>query len=120
MLADLKTPGHVLGAELDAYLFNLSSGIAALEALGDPKGKLNDMVRYVNANRSRRRQQIDLQDRLDFLARQVGLHLLFELSASRTFVKEFAQTLEILHNASPGKETIFPVLKKNRKVRAPY
>jgi hypothetical protein len=58
MLADLEAPGHVLGGTLDPHMFNLSSGIAALEALSDPKRKLNDIVKYVNTNRSRRRQQI--------------------------------------------------------------
>jgi len=97
MLADLETLGRILGAKLDPYMFNLSSGIAAIEALGDPKRKLNDIVRYVNANRSRRRQQIDLQDRLEPLARQVNLHKLFELSAYREFVGDLARTLEMLH-----------------------
>lgn len=97
MLADLETLGRILGAKLDPHMFNLSFGIASIETLSDPKRKLNDIVRYVNANRSRRRQQIDLQDRLEPLARQIDLHKLFELSAYREFVRELALILEMLH-----------------------
>jgi hypothetical protein len=96
ILADLETPGHVPGVTLEPHMFSLSSSIAAIENPGDPKRILNDIVRY-NTNRSRRRQQVDLQDRLEALARQIDLEKLLKLPAYQKFVEEFARTLAMLH-----------------------
>lgn len=97
MLADFEALSAVLGISLERREFNLSPHIAAVEGLADPKRMLNDIARYVNADRSHRCQPVDLTTKFEPLARQVDLFKLFEVPAYREFVRELTQTLEALH-----------------------
>jgi hypothetical protein len=98
MLADGNALRNVLGTNLDHQMLDLPRRAALVETIADPKYRLNDIIRKINAVAgSRRRQPINLNAKLEPLARQIDLNKLFEVPSYRTFVNDLAQTLEHLH-----------------------
>jgi hypothetical protein len=98
MLADSNALKNVLGTNLDQQTLGLPRRAALVETIADPKYRLNEIIRKINAAAgSRRRQPINLNAKLEPLARQVDLNRLFEVPSYRAFVNDLTKTLEQLH-----------------------
>ena len=101
MLADHDAIREIFGTNMTAQSLGLCDRTILVERYTNPKNKLNEMIRRINANRPRRRQQIDLNTRYEPLARLINLNILSNVPSYRQFVDDFTQTLRKLHFIPP-------------------
>ena len=102
MLADCDVLRNVLGTNLSPQDLGLPARATLVEAITHPKEVLNEIVRKLNAVRSRRRPAINLNTKYEALARQIDLNKLLEVPAYKEFVNDLAKTLEELHFVAYG------------------
>ena len=97
LAADHDLLRREIGTSISAQNLGLVSKARQVESDPDPKRTLKELIRKANAERSRRRREVDLNALYAPLGRGISLERLGNVPSYEEFVKDFTRTLKILN-----------------------
>lgn len=105
MLVDFDAMCEVLGTSLSSAELGIPARAVLFEDITDPKSTLSEVIRNINATRSRHRQMINLSAKYELLARRIDLQRMTYVPSYKKFVDELTEVLEKLHFIPYGSTT---------------
>jgi hypothetical protein len=97
LAADHDLLRREIGTSISAQNLGLVNRARQVESDPDPKQTLKEIIRKANAERSRRRREVDLMSLYAPLGRGINLERLGNGPSYKQFVKDLTETLKILN-----------------------
>ena len=97
LAADHDLLRREIGTSISAQNLGLVNRARQVESDPDPKQTLKEIIRKANAERSRRRREVDLMSLYAPLGRGINLERLGNVPSYKQFVKDLTETLKILN-----------------------